>query len=369
MSENAQDIAQELQQEVEQAYKEKYPLTIVGGNSKYFYGNFADSADGNSDSRILSIAAYSGVVEYESNELVITVRAGTPLQEVKEILAAQGQMLAFEPPAYGPSATIGGTIACGFSGSRRIFNGSARDFVLGCKVLTGKAEVIEFGGQVIKNVAGYDVSRLMVGAMGTLGVLLEISMKVLPLPESELTIAMPAKVNEAIDIMNARAGQALPLSAASYDGEAVVMRFSSTEQGIKHVESQIAGDVLTQGLEYWRQLNEHEHFFFEDEIPLWRLSLAPATLHLGVPGSWVFDWGGALRWLKTDLDPRHVRDAVAAEGGHATLFRHGRMWQQEEGFSVFHPLSEGLSVLHQKMKTAFDPEKILNRHRFYKDEL
>lgn len=357
-----QDHTQQLQQQVEEAYREKVPLRIIGGDSKSFYGNL-------SEGKLLSVSAHTGIVEYEPNELVITVRAGTPLKEVKERLAAHGQMLAFEPPAYGDSATIGGTIACGFSGPGRLSAGSARDFVLGCKVLTGKGEVIEFGGKVIKNVAGYDVSRLMVGAMGTLGVLLEISLKVLPQPEKEITLAAAAKVSESIDIMNARAGQALPLTAACYDGEAVLLRFSSTEKGIKHALSMVAGDELKQGPQFWQELNEHKHFFFEEDVPLWRLSLAPATLHLGIPGNWLFDWGGALRWFKTDATPKNVRDAVAAEGGHATLFRYHEMWREQQEVSVFHPLPKALMSIHQKMKTAFDPEKILNRHRFYRDEV
>ena len=356
------DISQQLQSQVELAFQNKLPLQIIGGNTKSFYGN-------PSQGETLSVANHSGIVEYDPQELVVTVRAGTPLKQLKQILAEQGQMLPFEPPLFGDSATIGGTIACGFSGPRRVFTGSARDFVLGCKVLTGKGEIVEFGGQVIKNVAGYDVSRLMVGALGTLGVILEVSLKVLPLPETEVTIAMPAHVNEALDIMNARAGQPIPLSAVSFDGEAVVMRFSSTEQGIKEARKKVAGDVLKQGAEYWRQLNEQEHFFFLDEMPLWRLSLAPATLHLGIPGSWIFDWGGALRWLKTDVSPHSVRDAVEAEGGHATLFKHKEYWQQDTSFSVFHPLPAGLLKIHYKMKNAFDPEKILNRHRFYEDQV
>ena len=356
------DISQQLQAQIELAIKQKTPLQIVGGNSKSFYGNRCEG-------EVLSLADHKGIVEYEPQELVVTVLAGTPLKELKQILAEQGQMLPFEPPSYGDNATIGGTIACGFSGPRRAFAGSARDLVLGCKVLTGKGEIIEFGGRVIKNVAGYDVSRLMVGALGTLGVILEVSLKVLPIPETEMTIAMPAHVNEAIDIMNARAGQPLPLSAASYDGEAVILRLSSTEQGVKQALKKIAGDVLKQGDEYWRQLNEQEHFFFEEVIPLWRLSLAPATLHLGIPGSWIFDWGGALRWLKTDATPHDVRDAVEAEGGHATLFKHKEQWQQGETVSVFHPLPASMMKIHHKMKNAFDPEKILNRHRYFKDQV
>ncbi|WP_455376369.1 glycolate oxidase subunit GlcE [Kaarinaea lacus] len=360
-----QDQTQQLQQQVEQAFREQSPLRIVGGDSKSFYGN-------PSEGEILSVSGHTGIVEYEPNELVITVRAGTPLKEIKNRLAAHGQMLAFEPPSYGDSATIGGTIACGFSGPRRLAAGSARDFMLGCKVLTGKGEIIEFGGKVIKNVAGYDVSRMMVGAMGTLGVLLEISLKVLPLPEKEITLAVGAKVNESIDIMNARAGQPLPLTAACYDGEAILMRFSSTEKGIKHALSMVAGDELKQGPQFWQELNEHEHYFFKEEVPLWRLSLAPATLHLGIPGSWLFDWGGALRWLKTDAAPQDVRDAVEGEGGHVTLFRHHEMWRSTLGgkqeVSVFHPLSSGLMAIHHKMKAAFDPEAILNRNRFYNDK-
>jgi glycolate oxidase FAD binding subunit len=315
------------------------------------------------------VAGYRGIVEYEPKELVITVKAGTRLKELQQTLAEQGQMLPFEPPSFADTATIGGTLACGFSGPRRPFAGSARDFVLGCKILTGKGEVIEFGGRVIKNVAGYDVSRLMVGAMGTLGVLLEVSLKVLPVPEQEITLVMPAHVNEALDIMNARAGQALPLSGAVYDGEAVVMRFSSTEHGIKEARKKISGDVLKQGPEFWQEINEQQHYFFGDDMPLWRLSLAPATLHLGLPGSWLFDWGGALRWLKTDVTPHNVRDAVEAEGGHAILFRNKEYWEQQERFCVFHPLPSALMALQRKLKAAFDPDKILNRHRMYEDPL
>lgn len=356
------DISEQLQQAVQQASRDQAPLQIVGGGSKSFYGNPPQG-------EILSVSDHSGIVEYEPNELVITVRAGTSLAEIKKRLAAHGQMLAFEPPSFGDNATIGGTIACGLSGPRRVTAGSARDFVLGCKVLTGNGDIIQFGGQVIKNVAGYDVSRLMVGAMGTLGILLEISLKVLPLPEKEVTIVMGAKTNESIDVMNARAGQALPLTGACYDGEAVVLRFSSTEEGVKHAKSMVAGDELKQGEQFWRELNEQQHFFFKEEIPLWRLSLAPATLHLGIPGSWLFDWGGGLRWLKTDVQPGDVRDAVAAEGGHATLFRYHEMWSEQQEVSVFHPLPTGLMKIHQKLKVAFDPNRILNRHRYYPDEV
>ncbi|HEY5604551.1 MAG TPA: glycolate oxidase subunit GlcE [Gammaproteobacteria bacterium] len=356
------DITQQLQAQVQRAFQANNPLLIRGGGSKFFYGNACDG-------EVFAAGEHRGIIEYEPKELVITARAGTPLKDIESTLAQHGQMLAFEPPHFGETATLGGTIACGFSGPRRAFAGSARDFVLGCKVLTGKGEVIEFGGKVIKNVAGYDVSRLMAGALGTLGVILEVSLKVLPVPEAETTLAIAAHTNEAIDIMNARAGQPLPLSGAVYDGEAVVMRFSSTELGIKELRKKIAGDELKQGPEFWRQVKEQQHFFFANDMPLWRLSLAPATLPLGLPGSWLFDWGGALRWLKTDASPRDVRDAVAAEGGHATLFKHREFWERQQPYCVFHPLPSALMAIHQKLKTAFDPAKILNRHRLYEDRI
>jgi glycolate oxidase FAD binding subunit len=355
------DLIEQLQHQIQQARQQQQPLVITGGGSKSFYGN-------PSEGESLNVAGYCGIVDYEPKELVVTVKAGTMLKDLQSILAEQGQMLPFEPPGFADTATIGGTLACGFSGPRRPFAGSARDFVLGCKILTGKGEIIEFGGRVIKNVAGYDVSRLMVGAMGTLGVLLEVSLKVLPVPEEEITLAMPAHINEALDIMNARAGQPLPLSGAAYDGEAVVMRLSSTEHGIKEARKKIAGDVLEQGPSFWQELNEQQHYFFGDDMPLWRLSLAPATLHLGLPGSWLFDWGGGLRWLKTDIAPHDVRDAVEAEGGHATLFRNSEYWMHQEPFCVFHPLPSALMKIHRKLKAAFDPEIILNRHRMYEDQ-
>lgn len=355
------DLTEQLQAQVQHALQARTPLVIQGGGSKSFYGNACEGS-------VLSVREHRGIVEYEPEELVITARAGTSLMEIETTLARHGQMLLFEPPHFGETATLGGAIACGFSGPRRPFAGSARDFVLGCKILTGKGEVIEFGGRVIKNVAGYDVPRLMAGALGTLGVILEVSLKVLPSPEAEVTLAMPAHINEAIDIMNARAGQPLPLSAAVYDGEAVVMRLSGAVQGVSAARKKIAGDELKQGPAFWQQIKEQRHFFFDDDIPLWRLSLAPATLHLGLPGSWLFDWGGALRWLKTDATPHDVRDAVAAEGGHATLFKYKEYWEQREPYCVFHPLPPALMAIHQKLKTAFDPEKILNRHRLYEDK-
>lgn len=369
------DISQELKAQVVSAYEDAKTLRIVGGDSKIFYG-------GEIIGEPLFIAQHSGIVNYEPSELFVTARAGTPLRELQSLLASQGQMLPFEPPAYGDNATIGGTIACGFSGPRRPFTGSARDFVLGCKVLTGKGDIVSFGGQVMKNVAGYDVSRLMTGALGTLGVLLEISLKILPLPESEITLSMPLSTQEALDVMCARAAKSLPLTAASFDGEAVNLRLSGTPNAVKEARRKMAGDILEFGESYWQEVREQQHYFFLQSLPLWRISVAPATLPLPLRGQWFYDWGGAQRWLFSDMPPAIVRDAVAAEGGHATLFRKNTIGESEARFDttfdatydiaeagVFHPLSQPLARIHQNLKRLFDPKCVLNRNRFYPDSV
>ncbi|MCG6969541.1 MAG: glycolate oxidase subunit GlcE [Gammaproteobacteria bacterium] len=351
------DLSLELQAQVTAASEQDTPLRIIGGDSKAFYG-------GELIGEALSVAGHRGIVSYEPSELVVTVRSGTPLKDLERVLAAQGQMLPFEPPHYGDGATIGGTIACGFSGPRRPFAGAARDFVLGCKVLTGKGDIVSFGGQVMKNVAGYDVARLMTGALGTLGVLLEISLKVLPMPEQEVTLSMPLSTTEALDVMCARAVKPLPLTAASYDGEVVCLRLSGAPSALKAAQKKIAGEVLDYGEQYWREVREQEYYFFQSTLPLWRLSLAPATLPLPLQGQWFFDWGGAQRWLASDMMPADIRDAVAAEGGHATLFRNKHYYEGIAYADVFHPLSKPVNKIHQKLKTVFDPKNILNRDRF-----
>ncbi len=352
------DLSLELQSQVATAYEQGTPLRIIGGDSKSFYGAELVGEP-------LLLSGNTGIVSYEPSELVITVRCGTALQEVERVLVAEGQMLAFEPPHYGESATIGGTIACGFSGPRRPFAGSARDFVLGCKVLTGKGDIVSFGGQVMKNVAGYDVSRLMTGALGTLGVLLEVSLKVLPIPEHEITLSMPLSTNEALDVMCARAVKPLPLTAASYDGDAVNLRLAGTANAVKAAQKKIAGDVLQFGEQYWREVREQEHYFFQQSFPLWRLSVAPGTLQLPLQGQWFFDWGGAQRWLFSDMLPADIRASVAAEGGHATLFRNKEYYSGITYAPVFHPLAKPVAKIHHNLKAAFDPKDILNRNRFY----
>lgn len=362
------DQTQQFQQVVKQAIADKHVLRICGSDSKSFYGN--ESRDERSVTALATVQ-HSGIIAYEPSELFITVRAGTPLTEIEQTLASENQMLSFEPPHFGDRATIGGTLACGFSGPRRPFAGAARDAVLGCTIINGKGEVLHFGGQVMKNVAGYDVTRLMVGALGTLGVLLDVTLKVLPKPEVELNLVHGLGIQEALDVMCARACKPLPLSAASYDGEAMVLRLSGTEAAVTAARKKISGDDLESGAEYWQSVREQTHYFFQAyDRPLWRISLAPGILPLALPGQWLFDWGGALRWLSCDMPIDDVQGAVAAEGGHATLFRGKEYFtgdNTECPVDVFQPLPAPLLAIHQRLKQAFDPDHIFNRGRFHAD--
>ncbi|MEW6354534.1 MAG: glycolate oxidase subunit GlcE, partial [Pseudomonadota bacterium] len=323
------DIGKELQERVREAFARRAPLQISGGGSKNFYGRAPSGAP-------LQVGAHRGVIHYLPTELVITARAGTPLTEIETLLAEHRQMLPFEPPHFGPNATLGGAVACGLSGPRRPYSGALRDFVLGVKIINGKGDILRFGGQVMKNVAGFDVARLMAGALGTLGVLLEVSLKVLPRPEQEITLRRPDTAEQALRRMNAWAGQPLPLSAACFDGAHLYVRLSGTEGGLRAAREAIGGDPVPDGASFWEKLREQELRFFSDAARLWRLSLPPAAPPLHLPGEWFIDWGGAQRWLKNPLPAEVIRATAARLGGHATLFRDG------ERLQVFHPLPPAL---------------------------
>ena len=345
------DEGQALQEVLSRAVEEKIPLEIIGGGSKRFYG-------GRAHGEPFPVAGHRGVVDYEPTELVVTARAGTPLREIEALLEAHGQMLAFEPPHLGETATLGGAIACGLSGPRRPYAGAARDFVLGVEYLNGKGERLHCGGRVMKNVAGYDISRLMVGALGTLGVLLEVSLKVVPRPARELTVVLQTTAQDAIEQMNRWAGRPLPLSAACYADDQLYVRLSGTERGVQAARRLIGGDELPSGDRFWRDLREQRLAFFAGDAPLWRVSVPPAAPPASLAGAWLLDWGGAQRWLRGEQPEAAVREATAAVGGHATLFRGG-----DRSGEVFHPLASGLLLLHRRLKQAFDPHGLLNPDR------
>lgn len=347
------DISGQLAETVQTAAHGGSAVNIVGSGTKKFYGRLTDG-------QTLDVGAHQGIVSYEPTELVITARAGTRLSEVEAALAEKNQMLAFEPPYFGENATLGGSIACGFSGPRRPFVGAARDFVLGTKILNGKGEILSFGGQVMKNVAGYDVSRLVTGSLGTLAVLLEISLKVLPKPERETTVTFQMGAQEALKSMSDWAGQPIPLSGAAHDGNTLYIRLAGSASAVEAARKRLGGDIVDSGADFWRDLREHRLNFFAGNAPLWRLSVAPVTPIMSIPGDWLYDWGGAQRWLKSDAPPYTIFQAADEAGGHATLFRGGN-----RSGEVFQPLAPELTVLHRNLKQAFDPRGIFNIGRIY----
>lgn len=328
-------------------------MIVRGGGSKDFLGRRCDG-------EILDVSAVRGVVHYEPTELVITARAGTPLAEVEALLAQHGQMLGFEPPHYGASATLGGSIACGLSGPARPFRGAARDFVLGAQIVNGRGEILRFGGEVMKNVAGYDVSRLMCGAYGTLGVLLEVSLKVLPRPAHEIGLMQELSADSARERMLDWQRRPLPVTALCYDGARLHVRLSGAEQAVTAAKRQLGGEVQPDPDAFWSAVREQRAAFFAGDEPLWRVSLPCTAAPPALDGRQFIDWGGALRWLKTGATSDTVFALAQAAGGHALRLRGGNVAE-----APFQPLPSALLALHRRLKDAFDPHGILNRGRLY----
>ncbi len=354
MALKSSDITLQLEQAITDAAEVEQSLQLTGSGSKQFIGRQAIG-------KPLDVSAHQGVINYEPRELVITVRSGTPVSQLEALLASEGQMLPFEPPHFGENATLGGTIACGLSGPRRPYTGSARDFVLGTTVINGLGQRLRFGGEVMKNVAGYDVSRMMVGAMGTLGLILDVSMKVLPLPETECTLVQELNEAKAISLMNQLAGRPLPLSAASYDGLHLYLRLSGSDQGVKAARSQVGGEQFPDDAVFWTKVREHQHPFFKTDKPLWRLSLSAGSPPLALSGKQFIDWGGAQRWIVPDEIDVALHAISETQGGHAQLFRGG-----DRTGEVAQPLTDGLMLIHKQLKQAFDPKGILNLGRLYR---
>ena len=364
------------------AIAERQPLCIQGGGSKSFYGRACQG-------EALDVSGNTGVTAYEPSELVITARAGTRLDEVEALLAANGQMLPFEPPHFsslpprgragererplltgavvslspegGGEATLGGMVATGLSGPRRPWGGSVRDAVLGVKLVNGRGEVLRLGGQVMKNVAGYDLSRLMVGALGTLGVMLEVSIKVLPRPAAERTLVFELDAASAAARQMEWGRKPLPLSATLWHEDRLYVRLSGGNECLRSAQSCLGGEEADPAI--WQAVRDHTLPFFASELPLWRVSLPPKAAPLTPSpspfegeGSFLTEWNGALRWLASSAAAEDIRRQAALLGGHATLFRGGE---------PFTPLSPALFALHQRLKAAFDPHGIFNPGRLY----
>ncbi|HYN79199.1 MAG TPA: glycolate oxidase subunit GlcE [Lamprocystis sp. (in: g-proteobacteria)] len=364
MTDAARDLTDDLTQQISAAAAVGRPLALRGAGSKAFLGRSVATG-----AQPLDLAGHRGIIDYQPTELVITARCGTTLDAIDAALAEYGQQLPCESPRLGPAATLGGTIACGLSGPARPSGGAARDLVLGVRVLTGRAQVLRFGGQVMKNVAGYDCSRLMVGAFGTLGVLLDISLKVLPSPAVSRTLVRGCDQREALAQMTRWAAQPLPVTGTCWadtgDGGRLWVRLAGAAQGVRAAAERIGGESLTdaEASAFWGEaVREQGHAFFTGAQSLWRLSVPPATPPLDLEGPQFIEWGGAQRWLRSNATPAAIRAAVAQVGGHATLFRGG-----DRTGEVFQPLPGPLLALHRNLKQAFDPAGILNPGRLYPD--
>jgi glycolate oxidase FAD binding subunit len=343
-------MLQEIRERIVSANRTAAPLRVRGSGTKDFY---AEDLVG----EVLEISGHRGIVDYEPTELVITARAGTPLSEIETLLAAQGQFLAFEPPAFGADPTLGGIIAAGLSGPRRMQAGAVRDFVLGAKLLNAEAQELRFGGQVMKNVAGFDVSRLLCGSLGILGVITEVSLKVLPRPRCEETLRLTLSAADAIDVFNRLGSLPLPISAAAWVDGSGWVRLSGAPSAIKAARERIGGDLVdaaTAG-SFWDRLRHFELPVLQAPA-LWRVSVPSAAPPLRLSAPVLVDWGGAVRWY-VDEAGKDVRAIVAAAGGTALR------WRGATTESRFHPLSSAVARIHRRLKERFDPRGIFNRGR------
>jgi glycolate oxidase FAD binding subunit len=341
-----------LQDEIRMAAERAAPLRLRGGGSKDFYGNEPRG-------EVLDLRRYAGIIDYEPSELVLTARGGTPLAEVEAVLAERGQCLPFEPPHFGP-ATLGGCIAAGLAGPRRAAAGALRDFVLGVKLIDGRGRALEFGGRVMKNVAGYDVARLVAGSLGTLGVIAEASVKVLPQPSAERTLRFDMDQATALDAMNTWAGEPLPITASAWHDGALYVRLAGSAAAVQAAAPRLGGAELADTAALWRAIREQTHAFFAGEAPLWRIAVPSAAAPLGLAGAQLLEWNGGLRWLRSSASAQEIRAAAKRAGGHATLFR-----ARDKSAGAFTPLDPVLARLHRALKNAFDPAGILNPGRMY----
>ncbi len=337
---------------VRAAHDSQTPLRIRGAGSKDFYGGMLAG-------EVLNVSGYRGIVAYEPTELYITAKCGTPLAEIEAALAGKGQMLAFEPPQFS-GATVGGCVAAGLAGPRRQQAGAVRDFVLGVRLVDGTGQVLDFGGQVMKNVAGYDVSRLLAGSLGTLGVLAEVTLKVLPRPVAETTLVFEMDAATAVARLNQWGGQPLPISASFWHQGQLWLRLSGARAAVAAARGKLGGAVAVDAEKHWISVREQTHPAFAGQ-PLWRLALPSTARDAGLDGLCAIEWGGAQRWYAGELAA--VRGAAARLGGHAVLYRAPESLRCREG--AFAPLAPAMLALHRRLKKTFDPRGVLNPGRLY----
>lgn len=356
----AGDEAERLAERVRAAAADGEPLAITGRGTRGALGHDPVGEP-------LSTLDHAGVVSHEPTELVLTARAGTPVSDLTALLAEARQMLPFEPPDEG--GTLGGVVACALAGPRRPYAGAVRDFVLGTRVVNGRGQILAFGGEVMKNVAGYDVSRVQVGAFGTLGVLLEVSMKVLPMPQAEITLRheLDADAAGTSDSLVALARRPLPLTAGLVDGRVRHVRLGGSDVAVEAAARELGGERVDAADAPWAELRERTHPFFGGDAPLWRLAVPEAAAPIELPGRWLLDWGGAQRWYVGDAPAADVFAAARAAGGHATRYRRRSPSGAPEAVDgpLFQPLEGPLARLQSRLRDSFDPHRVLNRGRFH----
>lgn len=346
------------------------PLRITGHGSKDFYGEVPTGEP-------LSTLALNGITAYEPSELYVSALAGTPLADVEAALAPNRQRLAFEPPRFagGPGGlgTVGGMVAAGLSGPSRAALGSVRDHLLGAVLINGEGELLSFGGTVMKNVAGFDVSRVLAGSMGQLGLITEVTLKVLPLPAATATLRFDLAQAEALAAVNRWGGQPLPIEASAWWDGALVLRLAGAVAAVDAACARLGGDLIPAELaaSFWTGLRDQRDEFFvgaeravagglDAKVRLWRLSLPSTAPELKLHGEQLIEWGGAQRWVVTPMAPAALREAAAQAGGHATLFR-----ALDKSPGVFTPLAAPLAAIHQRLKASFDPHGVFNPGRLY----
>lgn len=345
-----------LQESIRSAADAQRPVRIRAGGSKDFYGGALVGEP-------LDVGALSGISDYEPTELTVTAEAGTRITQIEQVLAERGQMLAFEPPRFAGRATLGGAIAAGLSGPRRAYGGALRDFVLGISMIDGRGELLHFGGKVIKNVAGFDLSRLMAGSLGTLGLITEATVKVAPRPRAECTLRFAMEQPSALESMALWATRPLPLSATAWHDGYLHVRLSGAESAVRAARAGLGGEVMGDAEEYWDAVREQRLDLFSAAPDLWRVSLPMHSPPLPIQGRSLIEWGGALRWLPGPQDASALRALATRLGGHAMLYR--ASVKPTEG--CFQPLSPAMLSLHRRLKAAFDPQGIFNRGRLHPD--
>jgi glycolate oxidase FAD binding subunit len=343
-----------VSEQIREASAARTALEVRGGGTKSFYGNPPRGEP-------LDTRELTGITSYEPTELVITARAGTPLSELEEVLAARGQCLPFEPPRFGDSGTVGGMVAAGLSGPARAAVGPLRDFVLGVSMLNGSGDLLTFGGQVMKNVAGYDVSRVLAGSLGILGVISDVSLKVMPAQLGGRTLCFECDETTAMRLLQRWAASGAPVTASCWYAGRLTVRLAGDEPAVSRLQAPAGGQELPadEALRWWADLRDHRHEFFSGE-PLWRLAVPETSPPLALAGAQLIEWNGAQRWYRGSASAAALRQAAHSVGGHATLFR-----GVDKSAGAFAPLSRASLELHRRLKQCFDPNCVFNPGRLY----